>query len=66
MSNVVIDARRVRPIALNGDEREPLAIDEFARDSLPHTIKLGGAMSGFAEKNDACIADPLEQWFEVR
>jgi hypothetical protein len=23
-------------------------------------------MSGFAEKNGACIADPLEQWFEVR
>ena len=65
MPHVVIDARGVRPIALDGDEIKPLAFDQLARDPLPHAIELGRSVRRLAEQHDARIADSLQHRLEV-
>ena len=40
MSHVVIDTRRVRPIALDGDQFEILRCDEFGCNAATHLVKL--------------------------
>src|SRR5208282_4428916 len=65
MPNVMINTRGVRPIALDGDEGEPLLLDELARNALAHAIELRGAMCCLAEQDDARITDPPQQRIEV-
>ncbi len=65
MPNVMIDTRRVRPVALDGDERKPLSLDQFARNALTHTIELRRAMRCLTEENDAGVADTAQQRLEV-
>ena len=65
MPHIMIDARGIRPIALDGDEAEPLLDDQLARDALAHPIEFRGAMGCLAEQYDARVADPFEQRDEI-
>ncbi len=58
--DIVVDARGVRPIALDGDEGEALLLDQRASDPCAHAIELRGAVGRLAEENHPRIADPLE------
>src|SRR5207248_9527632 len=55
----------VRPVALHGDRRELVALDQPARDRGPPAIELGRAMGGLSEQNEAAVADPLQKGLEV-
>ena len=66
MPHVVIDARRVRPVPFDRDERESFAFDQLAGDSRAHAVELRGAMRGFADQHDARVTDALQQRREIR
>src|SRR6266542_6857233 len=65
MPNIMVDTCCIRPIALDGDEREPLSLDEVTRNALAHTIDLRRAVRCLPEKNDARITDPTQQRLEI-
>ena len=65
MPDVVVDARGIRPIALDGDEGKSLVLDQLARDPLAHAVELRGAVRRLADENHARIADPLQHRCEV-
>jgi len=60
-AHVAVDAVRVGPICLDGDGREPFFLDQPARDNRALAIELVRAVCGFAEQDETCIADPVEQ-----
>src|SRR6185437_13203171 len=65
VTHIVIDARGIRPITLDGDEAKSLLLDQLARDPLTHAIKLRRSMRGFAQENHACVTDPAQHGFEI-
>ena len=46
-------------------KENPLFSDQLARNALAHAIELRGAMRCLAEQDDARIANPPKQRFEV-
>ena len=60
MPHVMIDARGIRPVALDGDEAEPLLDNQLAGDALAHPVKFRSAVGCLAEQDDPRIADPFQ------
>ena len=65
MPDVVIDASRVGPVALNGDEGESVVLNQRAGDPLAHAIKFRSPMRCLAEQHYARIPDSLQHRAEL-
>ena len=66
IAHVTVDARRVRPIAFDGNEVEALAFDEFARNACAHPIELRSAVGCLPKEHDPGVPDAIEQGRQVR
>ena len=65
MTDKVVDAVRVRPIALDRDDVEALILDQRLRDPRANAVELGRAVRRFANQNDARFADPADEAREI-
>ena len=65
MPHIMIDARGIRPVALNGDEAEPLLDYQLAGDAIAHPVEFRSAVGCLAEQDDTGIADPFQQRAEI-
>src|SRR6185369_10412068 len=63
---VTIDAVAIGPVALDGDERESVFLDESSRERRAPLVELGCPMGGFAKEDVAGFADALDERVEVR
>src|SRR5688500_1928158 len=61
-----VDLRRVRPVRLNRHDREPVALDELARDPRAHAVELRRAVRRFTEEDDARVAYALDKRAQLR
>jgi len=55
----------VRPVALDGDEGEPLLLDQPAGDGGPPGVVLVGAVGRLTEQHHPGIADPGEERVKI-
>jgi hypothetical protein len=62
---VAIHPVAVRPVALDGDEREPAFLDQSARQRGSPLIELGRPVSCFAQQDIARVADTFDERVEV-
>lgn len=61
MPDVGIDARSVRPIRFDGDDREAVLFNEATSDRCTGSVELRRAVSGLAKKYEICIAKAVEE-----
>ncbi len=61
-----IDSRGVGPIGFDGNDIEPMMLDQPARDGCPGTIEFGGAVGRLSEENELGIRETIERASEIR
>ena len=59
--HITIDRRCIRPVGLDGNDREAVFLDQAPRDRGARTVKFRGAMARLAEQHDARMREPVEQ-----
>lgn len=65
MSNIFIDACRIRPITFDRDKRKIMMFDEVSRDSGAHAVELRRPVTRLTDQYDARCADATHQRREV-
>ena len=63
--HVMIDARGIRPVRLDGNKAKALLDDQIARDPFAHPVEFGSAVGCLAEQHDARRPDPFHQRIEI-
>jgi hypothetical protein len=61
MAYIAIDTRRVWPVCLSRHDVEPMLLDQALRDRGSSAIKFRRSVTGFAKKNNGCIAKGVEE-----
>src|SRR5690606_5228670 len=64
-AQVVVDVAGVRPVRLHRDEVEAVVGDQFAADVGTHLVEFTAAMAGFAEQDEAGVANAPQEGAEV-
>ena len=64
-AHVTMYSRRIRPVCLNGQNREVLFGDQPSSDRSALRIKFVRAVSRFAQQNKSRITDQLQQLAEI-
>jgi hypothetical protein len=65
MARISINARRVGPVRLDGDEGKAVMADEPLRDGGARTIEFRGPVSGFSDEHNARIGEAVEEQAEL-
>lgn len=65
-ANLAVDGRRIGPVSLDCDDREPLLLDQAPRNRIAGAVEFGGAVAGLAEQNDAGIGEAVDEFGEGR
>ena len=61
----MVDAGRVGPVGLGGNDVEALRFDQPLRDPCPHAIEFGRSVTGLADQHDTRVADPMQERLEI-
>src|SRR5579872_613870 len=61
MPHIAVNARRVRPVRLDGDEGKAVMADEPFGDGGAGTIEFRGPVGGFSDEHNAGIGETVEE-----
>ena len=64
--DVSVDRGGIRPVRLDGHDREPVPLDEMARDGCPGPVELSRAVTGLPKQHDPGVREAIEQTSERR